>query len=57
MTYCLGILLPTGLVMASDSRSNAGVDRWRAEAHLPNSETHSQISQETSATNAYRQPK
>lgn len=27
MTYCLGILLPIGLVMASDSRSNAGVDQ------------------------------
>jgi putative proteasome-type protease len=27
LTYCLGILLPTGLVMASDSRSNAGVDQ------------------------------
>ena len=27
MTYCLGILLPTGLIMASDSRSNAGVDQ------------------------------
>jgi putative proteasome-type protease len=27
MTYCLGILLPGGLVMASDSRSNAGVDQ------------------------------
>jgi putative proteasome-type protease len=27
MTYCLGLLLPTGLVMASDSRSNAGVDQ------------------------------
>jgi putative proteasome-type protease len=26
MTYCLGILLPSGLVMAADSRSNAGVD-------------------------------
>jgi len=26
MTYCLGILLPVGLVLASDSRSNAGVD-------------------------------
>ncbi|MEN3974664.1 peptidase [Emcibacter sp. SYSU 3D8] len=26
MTYCLGILLQDGLVMASDSRSNAGVD-------------------------------
>ncbi|NKB56035.1 MAG: peptidase [Alphaproteobacteria bacterium] len=26
MTYCLGILLKEGLVMASDSRSNAGVD-------------------------------
>ncbi len=27
MTYCLGILLPSGLVLASDSRSNAGVDQ------------------------------
>jgi putative proteasome-type protease len=27
MTYCLGIVLPGGLVLASDSRSNAGVDR------------------------------
>ena len=27
MTYCLAILLPTGLVLASDSRSNAGVDQ------------------------------
>ena len=27
MTYCLGILLPSGLEMASDSRSNAGVDQ------------------------------
>jgi len=27
MTYCLGILLPGGLVLAADSRSNAGVDR------------------------------
>lgn len=27
MTYCLGILLPSGLVFASDSRSNAGVDQ------------------------------
>ena len=27
MTYCLGMLLPDGLVMASDSRSNAGVDQ------------------------------
>jgi putative proteasome-type protease len=26
MTYCLGILLPGGLVMAADSRSNAGID-------------------------------
>ncbi|MGE0668743.1 MAG: peptidase [Sphingomonadales bacterium] len=26
MTYCLGILLPSGLVMAADSRSNAGID-------------------------------
>jgi putative proteasome-type protease len=27
MTYCLGILLNEGLVLASDSRSNAGVDQ------------------------------
>ena len=27
MTYCLGILLPAGLVLAADSRSNAGVDQ------------------------------
>jgi putative proteasome-type protease len=27
VTYCLGILLPKGLVLASDSRSNAGVDQ------------------------------
>ncbi len=27
MTYCLGILLPDGLVLAADSRSNAGIDQ------------------------------
>jgi putative proteasome-type protease len=27
LTYCLGILLSTGLILASDSRSNAGVDQ------------------------------
>ena len=27
MTYCLGILLPVGLVFAADSRSNAGIDQ------------------------------
>jgi putative proteasome-type protease len=27
LTYCLGILLPSGLVLASDARSNAGVDQ------------------------------
>ncbi len=26
MTYCVGVLLESGLVMASDSRTNAGVD-------------------------------
>jgi putative proteasome-type protease len=26
MTYCLGIILREGLVMASDSRSNASLD-------------------------------
>jgi putative proteasome-type protease len=27
LTYCLGILLPEGLVLAADSRSNAGIDQ------------------------------
>ncbi len=27
MTYCLGVLLEAGVVMAADSRSNAGVDQ------------------------------
>ncbi len=27
MTYCIGLLLDTGLVMLSDSRTNAGVDQ------------------------------
>jgi putative proteasome-type protease len=27
LTYCLGILLPAGLVLTSDSRSNAGIDQ------------------------------
>jgi putative proteasome-type protease len=27
MTYCVGLLVDTGLVMLSDSRTNAGVDR------------------------------
>jgi len=27
MTYCLGVRLPAGLVLASDSRTNAGVDQ------------------------------
>ena len=27
VTYCVGMLLDEGLVMASDSRTNAGVDR------------------------------
>ena len=40
MTYCLGIVLPAGLVLASDSRSNAGVDqvalvRKMALFHVP----------------------
>ncbi|MFY8150150.1 MAG: 20S proteasome subunit A/B, partial [Prochlorococcaceae cyanobacterium] len=26
MTYCVGFLLDSGLVFASDSRTNAGVD-------------------------------
>ncbi|MEX2166340.1 MAG: hypothetical protein WD852_04880 [Methyloceanibacter sp.] len=27
MTYCIGILLDEGAVLASDSRTNAGIDR------------------------------
>lgn len=27
MTYCIGILLDEGVVLASDSRTNAGIDR------------------------------
>ena len=27
MTYCLGILLNEGLVLSSDTRTNAGVDQ------------------------------
>jgi putative proteasome-type protease len=34
MTYCLGILLPGGLVMASDSRSNAGIDDFTSVCKL-----------------------
>lgn len=34
MTYCLGILLPEGLVMAADSRSNAGIDDFTSVCKL-----------------------
>jgi putative proteasome-type protease len=34
MTYCLGILLRAGLVLASDSRSNAGVDQIQRVSKL-----------------------
>jgi putative proteasome-type protease len=34
VTYCLGILLPEGLVLASDSRSNAGVDQVQEVSKL-----------------------
>ena len=38
MTYCVGILVRRGLVLAADSRTNAGVDhtaaRWRARLRL-----------------------
>jgi putative proteasome-type protease len=34
VTYCLGILLPAGLVLAADSRSNAGVDQIRRVCKL-----------------------
>ena len=27
MTYCVGVMLDSGLVLASDSRTNAGVDQ------------------------------
>ena len=28
MTYCIGIMLDAGLVLASDSRTHAGVDNF-----------------------------
>ena len=28
MTYCIGVLLDEGLILASDSRTNAGVDNF-----------------------------
>jgi putative proteasome-type protease len=34
LTYCLGILLTGGLVLASDSRSNAGVDQVQKVSKL-----------------------
>jgi putative proteasome-type protease len=34
VTYCLGILLPAGIVLASDSRSNAGVDNIASVSKL-----------------------
>jgi putative proteasome-type protease len=34
LTYCLGILLAEGLVLASDSRSNAGVDQVQRVSKL-----------------------
>jgi putative proteasome-type protease len=34
MTYCLGILLNDGLVLASDSRSNAGIDQVQEVSKL-----------------------
>jgi putative proteasome-type protease len=34
MTYCLGMLLASGLVLASDSRSNAGVDQVQKVSKL-----------------------
>jgi putative proteasome-type protease len=34
LTYCLGILLAGGLVLASDSRSNAGVDQVQKVSKL-----------------------
>src|ERR1700761_6890988 len=34
LTYCLGILLRAGLVLASDGRSNAGVDQITKAAQL-----------------------
>src|SRR5271156_5448939 len=34
MTYCLGIVLRAGLVLASDSRSNAGVDQVQRVSKL-----------------------
>ena len=28
MTYCVGIMLDSGLILASDSRTHAGVDNF-----------------------------
>src|SRR6185295_16759968 len=28
MTYCIGVMLETGMIFASDSRTNAGVDNF-----------------------------
>ena len=32
MTYCVGVLLNEGIVLASDSRTNAGVDNFASSA-------------------------
>ena len=39
MTYCLGILLRTGLILASDSRTNAGVDQIATVSKMSTFET------------------
>jgi putative proteasome-type protease len=37
MTYCVGLLVDTGVVMLSDSRTNAAVDQiLTRQAHHPN---------------------
>jgi putative proteasome-type protease len=35
MTYCVGILIRDGLVLAADSRSNAGLDHIATVRSLP----------------------
>jgi putative proteasome-type protease len=35
MTYCIGVLLKDGIVLASDSRTNAGVDNFATFCKMP----------------------
>ena len=50
MTYCLGIALPAGLVLASDSRTNAGIDQIAFCASIS---AHSALRNSPGRTNKY----